>query len=117
MSAFLLETEGKKILFDTGFNEKMSTGISDRLKELKISPDEIDYIFITHFHFDHIGGLVDTNDKIYYKNDKIYFSKEEYDGWINKTPKDQNQAQVKIMKICEKQIRSEERRVGKECRL
>jgi metal-dependent hydrolase (beta-lactamase superfamily II) len=25
MSAFLLETEGKKILFDTGLNEKMST--------------------------------------------------------------------------------------------
>jgi glyoxylase-like metal-dependent hydrolase (beta-lactamase superfamily II) len=104
MSAFLLEAEGKKALFDTGLNEKMSTGIPDRLKELKISPDEIDYIFITHFHFDHIGGLIDANDKIYYKNAKIYFSKDEYDGWINKTPKDQNQAQVKIMKICEKQI-------------
>ena len=54
MSAFLLEAEGKKALFDTGLNEKMSTGIPDRLKELKVSPDEIDYIFITHFHLDHI---------------------------------------------------------------
>ena len=36
MSAFLLEAEGKKALFDTGLNEKMSKGIPDRLKELKV---------------------------------------------------------------------------------
>ena len=64
MSAFLLEAEGKKALFDTGLNEKMSTGIPDRLKELKVSPDEINYIFITHFHLDHIGGLLDAKDNI-----------------------------------------------------
>ena len=104
MSCFLLECNGKKALFDTGLNEKMGNAIPDRLKELKISPDEIDYIFITHFHLDHIGGLIDGNDNIYYKNAKIYFCKEEYDGWINNTPKDKNQLQVKITKICEKQI-------------
>ena len=104
MSAFLLEAEGKKALFDTGLNEKASKGIPDRLKELKISPDEIDYIFITHFHGDHIGGLLDANDNIAYKNAKIYVAKEEYDGWINKMPSDKNALQVKTMKICEKQV-------------
>ena len=44
ISAFLLEAEGKKALFDTGLNESKSTGIPDRLKELKVTPDEIDYI-------------------------------------------------------------------------
>ena len=102
MSAFLLEAEGKKALFDTGLNESMSTGIPDRLKELKVSADEIDYIFITHFHLDHIGGLLDAKDNIYFKNAKVYVSKEEYDGWINKMPKDKNALQVKIMKILEK---------------
>ena len=43
ISCFLLEAEGKKAIFDTGFNEKISTGIPDRLKELKISPDDINY--------------------------------------------------------------------------
>ena len=104
VSAFLLEAEGKKALFDTGLNEKASKGIPDRLKELKISPDEIDYIFITHFHGDHIGGLLDANDNIAYKNAKIYVAKEEYDGWINKMPSDKNALQVKTMKICEKQV-------------
>ena len=64
ISCFLLEAEGKRAIFDTGFNEAISTGIPDRLKELKISPNEIDYVFITHFHRDHIGGLIDKNDQI-----------------------------------------------------
>jgi len=104
MSAFLLEAEGKKALFDTGLNEKISKGILERLQELKISTDEIDYVFITHFHGDHIGGLLDANDNIVFKNAKIYVSKEEYDGWINKMPAEKNALQVKTMKICEKQV-------------
>ena len=104
MSSFLLEADGKKALFDTGHNRTISTGITDRLKELRVSPDEIDYIFITHFHRDHIGGLVDEKDEVYYKNAKIYVSKEEYDGWINQMPKDKSEFQCKIMKIVEKQI-------------
>ena len=104
LSCFLLETEGKKALFDTCLNEKESTGVPDRLKELKISPDEIDYIFITHFHWDHIAGLLDENDNIIYKNAKIYVSEEEYDRWINKMPVEKNTLQVKIMKIYENQV-------------
>lgn len=104
ISVFLLEAEGKKALFDTGLSESMGSAIPDRLKGLKVSPDEIDYIFITHFHLDHIGGLLDAKDNIYYKNAKVYVSKDEYDGWINKMPKDKNGLQVKIMKAIEKQI-------------
>ena len=104
MSVFLLEAEGKKALFDTGLPETVSKGISERLKELKISPDEIDYIFITHFHGDHIGGLLDSKDNIVYKNAKIYVSKQEYEGWIKNMPSDKNGMQVKTMKICEKQV-------------
>ena len=104
MSAFLLECEGKKALFDAGFFEKNNKGILDRLFELKISPDEIDYIFITHFHWDHIAGLIDDKDNIIYKNAKIYVCKEEYDGWIYKMPAEKNVLQVKIMKIYEKQL-------------
>ena len=104
ISCFLLEAEGKRAIFDTGYNETISTGIPDRLKELKISPDEIDYVFITHFHRDHIGGLIDKNDQIFFKNAKIYVAKEEYAAWIDVPPTDKNKLPQKVMKICEKNV-------------
>ena len=48
--------------------------------------------------------MLDDNDNIIYKNAKIYVSKEEYDGCINKMPAEKNSLQVKIMKIYEKQV-------------
>ncbi len=104
MSVFLLEAEGKKALFDTGLSEAYGGKVKERLKELNIEPDEIDYIFITHYHGDHIGGLLDKEDKIVFKNAKIYVSKEEHEGWIYKMQPDKNKLQVKTMKICEKQL-------------
>ena len=102
MSAFLLETENKKVLFDAGFFEK-NIGIPQRLKELKISPEEIDYIFITHSHWDHIEGLI-QNDNMVYKNAKIYISKEEFNGVIKKVKPDKVGLFEKVKKICENQI-------------
>ena len=48
--------------------------------------------------------MLDAKDNIYFKNAKVYVSKEEYDGWINKMPADKNGIQVKTMKIIEKQL-------------
>lgn len=105
MSAFLLEAEGKKVLFDSGFyDEKNKNGILERLKELKISPDEIDYIFITHCHWDHIDGLIDSKNNINYKNAKIYISKDEFNGDIKPGPPHKADTLERVKKACEKQI-------------
>ena len=103
MSAFLLETDNKKALFDAGFHCKGS-GIPQRLKELNIFPDQIDYIFITHSHWDHIEGLIDEKDNIIYPHAKIYISKEEYNGKLKKVKPDKIGLYEKIKKICDKQI-------------
>lgn len=105
ISVFLLECEGKKALFDAGFGSVMPMGgkLFERLKELKIKEEEIDYIFITHLHPDHIGGLI-KDEKVAFPNAKIYLTEPEYDGWVNKTPQDKNQLQVKVLKICEKNL-------------
>ena len=49
MSAFLLEAEGKKALFDTGLNESMSTGIQDRLIEIKFHQMKLIMYFLPIF--------------------------------------------------------------------
>ncbi len=54
MSAFLLETGGKRILFDTGMGSPDSRLVSG-LAAAGVSPADIDYIYLTHFHGDHIG--------------------------------------------------------------
>jgi len=51
-----LEAEGKRynVLFDTGYTE---TTIKNNMEILRIDPDIIDSIVISHFHMDHTGGL------------------------------------------------------------
>lgn len=58
-----IETEDRNILFDAGGNGKI---LLDNMSVLGIDPKVIDDIFISHQHFDHIGGLsaiLNENDK------------------------------------------------------
>lgn len=49
-----VETEKHKILLDIGTTVKY---IKERLSELSVSIEEIDYVFITHVHDDHVKAL------------------------------------------------------------
>lgn len=80
VSAYVVETDGKTILFDTG-NGNADSQLINGLKSAGLSPDDIDYIYLTHFHGDHIGGMM-KGDSIVFKNAKVYASKVEYDGWM-----------------------------------
>ena len=49
-----VETEDVKLLIDIGMNTKY---IKDKLGDMGVRPEEIDYIFMTHTHSDHTGAL------------------------------------------------------------
>jgi ribonuclease Z len=49
----LVEAGGQKLLFDAG------RGAAIRLHQANVAPGEIDAIFITHLHSDHIAGIPD----------------------------------------------------------
>ena len=57
MSCLLLQTEGKKILLDAGLGAPFSQ-LLPKLKEKGVTPEELQLIYITHLHPDHIGGLL-----------------------------------------------------------
>jgi len=71
--SFYIEADDKKYLFDTGSTEKFLYNAH----ELGISIKDVDALFISHNHYDHIGGLkhfmeVNKKAKIYIKSDSVY---------------------------------------------
>lgn len=73
-----IEANNHKILLDIGTNLKY---ITLKLSELNISPNEIDTIFISHVHDDHIKAL---NQFIKKYDSKVYLTK----TMLNELPED-----------------------------
>lgn len=96
ISTFLVEKDGKRILFDTGMGAPDSK-LPEGLKLLNINPADIDYLFITHFHGDHIGGMMKDGIPVF-PNAEVYVSKAEYDAWM-KMPADKKSQVENTMKV------------------
>ena len=100
VSTFLLQVDGKNILFDAGLGAFGGQTL-DRLSALDVTPDKIDLIYLTHFHMDHIAGLVVKDsagkDVKAFNNAAVYAGKVEYDAWMNDLPK--NDLQKVVMGI------------------
>ena len=77
-NAFMVEMGDKVWLFDAGYGQKTI----DNLALYGKKASDIDAVFITHFHGDHIGSLLINNQKGY-PNATLYVSKPEYDYYMN----------------------------------
>lgn len=80
ISVFYMETEGAGILFDAGMGDAGS-GLLKGLAALQLSPEDIKCIMLTHFHGDHIGGLV-KDGKAVFPNAALWAPRVEYDAWM-----------------------------------
>lgn len=83
ISCFLVETQGKKVLFDTGNGTEHGGCLLMRLDSLGISPDGIDYLVLTHFHNDHIGGMLQADTAVFTRAE-VYVPEAEYDFWVTR---------------------------------
>lgn len=100
VSTFLAQVDGQYILFDAGLGA-FGGQLMNRLAALGVNPDNIGLVYLTHFHVDHIAGLVVKddagNDTKAFKNAAVYAGKVEYDAWMNDIPK--NDLQKNVMGI------------------
>jgi len=93
--AFLIKSEKENLLFDTGVDLddhdfltplgkdiKMNEEdfILNRLRNIGLSPEQINYVFISHLHFDHSGLLR------YFKKARLFIQRQEYGYAINPPP-------------------------------
>lgn len=93
VGTFLVRTDDGLILFDTG-NGGEDAGLYSGLDSLGVAPSDIDYLYITHFHGDHIGGMM-AGDSVVFPNAQVYASKVEYDAWT--TPGDGHDQAIRTM--------------------
>ena len=80
VSAFLLEIDGKRILFDTGMGAPDSRLLTN-LSAAGVTPADIDYLYLTHFHGDHIGGMM-KGDTVVFPKTEVHAAQQEYDAWM-----------------------------------
>lgn len=91
MNVLLVKTKNRLILMDTGmgiFADERTGFVLKSLKKAGFSPSEITDVFISHAHPDHIGGVVDKQDKLVFPNANLFISKIEHDFWMQATAKD-----------------------------
>ena len=86
-NGFLINTGSKLVLVDTGAGHFFGPTLGNLAANLKAAgyqPEQVDEIYITHMHSDHIGGLIGTDGKAVFPNATLRVDKHESDYFLSK---------------------------------
>ncbi|TWO72408.1 MBL fold metallo-hydrolase [Caenimonas sedimenti] len=85
VNAFLINTGSKLVLVDTGAGQLFGPTVGQLVTNLRAAgytPEQVDEIYITHLHGDHVGGVVATNARVF-PNATLRMDKRESDFWLS----------------------------------
>jgi glyoxylase-like metal-dependent hydrolase (beta-lactamase superfamily II) len=97
VNTFLINTGDKLLLVDTGAGGLFGPTLNKLLVNLKASgyqPEQVDEIYITHMHGDHVGGLM-AGDKLAFPNATVRADKHDAEYWLNQANMDKASADMK----------------------
>jgi glyoxylase-like metal-dependent hydrolase (beta-lactamase superfamily II) len=85
VNAFLVNTGSKLVLIDAGagasFGPTLGT-LTTNLRAAGYRPEQVDEIYITHMHGDHVGGLIKASGRTY-PNATLRIDKRDTDYWLS----------------------------------
>ena len=87
VNAYLINTGTKLVLIDSGAGALFGPTLGKLIENLKAAgyqPEQVDEIYITHMHGDHVGGLM-AGDKLAFPNATVRADKRDADYWLSKT--------------------------------
>lgn len=87
VNTYLVNTGSKLVLVDTGSGALFGPGGGGLAKNLRAAgyrPEQVDEIYITHMHGDHIGGLVQGGKRAF-PNATLRIDKRDTDYWLSDT--------------------------------
>jgi glyoxylase-like metal-dependent hydrolase (beta-lactamase superfamily II) len=90
VNCFLINTGTKLVLIDAGAGNLFGPTLGKLVTNLKAAgyqPEQVDEIYITHMHPDHVGSLV-ANGKPAFPNAVVRAAKAEADQWLTAANKD-----------------------------
>ncbi len=85
VNAYLINTGSKLVLVDTGAAGLFGPTLGNMLTNLKAAgyqPEQVDEIYITHMHPDHVGGLM-TGSALAFPNAIVRVDKADADYWLD----------------------------------
>jgi glyoxylase-like metal-dependent hydrolase (beta-lactamase superfamily II) len=85
INAFLVNTGSALILVDTGAGSAFGPAAGRLARNLAASgyrPEQVDFILVTHFHSDHLGGITAAG-KALFPNATIYAQEKEVAHWLS----------------------------------
>lgn len=96
-NTFLINTGTKLVLIDTGAGTLLGPTLGKLLVNLRAAgyrPEQIDDVFVTHMHPDHVGGLM-ADGNLAFPNATLHANKRDSDYWLSQTNLDKAPAAAK----------------------
>ena len=85
VNAFLVNTGSRLVLIDTGSGNLFGPTLGNLVNSLKAAgyqPEQVDEIYITHMHADHVGGLM-AGDRLAFPNAVLRADQRDADYWLS----------------------------------
>jgi glyoxylase-like metal-dependent hydrolase (beta-lactamase superfamily II) len=89
-NVFVINTGSKLVMVDTGAGVLFGPTLGKLMANLKAAgyqPEQVDEIYLTHMHGDHVGGLV-SDGKIAFPNATVHAAKADADFWLSQSNMD-----------------------------